>query len=145
MKVEIIVGSMLGATEYVADEVKQIMDDNGITSNIHLTPSLEQLDTDCHWIICTSTHGAGDLPDNIQAFAQQLATVKLPNVNFQIIALGDSNYDTFCQAGHTINQLMKHTSASSLGDLFTVDVDEHMEPELIVADWLSAKMPALLK
>ena len=145
MKVEIIVGSMLGATEYVADEVKQIMDDHAISSNIHLTPSLDQLDTDCHWIICTSTHGAGDLPDNIQAFAQQLATTQLPKVHFQIVALGDSNYDTFCQAGHTINQLMRNASANSLGEIFTVDVDEHMEPEVIVADWLSAKMPALLQ
>lgn len=136
---------MLGATEYVADEVKQIMDDHDITSNIHLTPLLNQLDTNCHWIICTSTHGAGDLPDNIQPFAQQLATTKLPNVNFQIVALGDSNYDTFCQAGHTIDQLMTNASATSVSEMFTVDVDEHMEPELIVSDWLSSKMPTLLK
>ena len=144
MKVEIIVGSMLGATEYVADEVERILLEHDIKVTIHLTPDISELDTTIPWFICTSTHGAGDLPDNIQPFAKQLEDQQLTQVNYQIIALGDSNYDTFCQAGHTMDELMKGCHAQPLSPILTVDVDEHMEPELVVADWLNSKMPDLL-
>ncbi len=145
MNIEIIVGSMLGATEYVADEVQAVLSAKGIDSRIHLTPDLTELNRDNTWFICTSTHGAGDLPDNIQAFATALQGQQLPNVNYLIIGVGDSNYDTFCQAAYTIDDLMKQSESTSLSPVYTVDVDEHMEPELVVADWLTANIDNLLQ
>ena len=96
-KFEIIVGSVLGASEYVADALKETLEKAAVkTVNIHLQPELSELDQTSTWLVCTSTHGAGDLPDNIQPFAEQLADQTLAEVSFLVVGLGDSSYDTFC-------------------------------------------------
>ncbi len=66
---EIIVGTMLGAAEYVADAIAEKLDASGHTHTIHAEPNLDEIKTESTWIVCTSTHGAGELPDNIQPFA----------------------------------------------------------------------------
>jgi MioC protein len=93
---EIIVGTMLGAAEYVADAIAEILDASGHTHTIHAEPNLDEIKTESTWIVCTSTHGAGELPDNIQPFAKQLEGADLSAVNAYVIGLGDTSYDTFC-------------------------------------------------
>jgi len=48
-----------------------------------------------------STYGDGDFPDNIGAFVRDLKNCEqdLSPVNFMIISIGYSNYDTFYEAG----------------------------------------------
>lgn len=53
---EIIVGSMLGATEYVADALAETLLKYDLNSRIHLTPDLSELDPQATWLVCTSTH-----------------------------------------------------------------------------------------
>ena len=95
-KFEIIVGSVLGASEYVADALQQVLVSYAHSVQIHLTPKLADLDQSAIWLICTSTHGAGDLPDNIQPFATQLKSQTLCNSEFLMVGLGDTSYDTYC-------------------------------------------------
>ena len=63
-------------------------------------------------IILCSTTGAGDPPDNADRFwrAIRKRTVA-PNIfeglQFAVLALGDTNYDKFCQAGKRINKRLK--------------------------------------
>ncbi|WP_416306756.1 FMN-binding protein MioC [Neptunicella sp. SCSIO 80796] len=136
MRVEIIVGSMLGASEYVADALAAKLETLGIHSEIYLTPDMQQLDQDNLWCICTSTHGAGDLPDNIQPFAEQLKQQQLPRVNYIIIGLGDSSYDTFCEGGKQMHQLMQSAKANSLSEPLYIDVLHHPIPEDEAETWL---------
>ena len=82
---QIIVGSMLGGTEYVAEACEEVLQALGHQTKLHLQPDLAQISTNNQtWLICTSTHGAGDYPDNIQKFVsdlrsndQDLSSVKL--------------------------------------------------------------------
>ena len=60
---EIIVGTMLGASEYVADAIAEKLDASGHTHTIHAEPNLDNINTASIWVVCTSTHGAGELPD----------------------------------------------------------------------------------
>lgn len=145
MHIEIIVGSMLGATEYVADEIHNLLNENDISSTIHLEPQLADLKTDNLWFICTSTHGAGELPDNIQQFAQQLQGQQLNHVSYQIIGLGDSNYDTYCQGAITMDSLMQQSSARAIGEMFTVDVSVDIEPEVTVYQWLKTHLHRVIE
>ena len=76
-KFDIIVGSVLGASEYVADAVSETLAEHGHSAVIHLNPKYSEISKDSVWLVCTSTHGAGDLPDNIQSFAEQISEQNL--------------------------------------------------------------------
>lgn len=135
-KIEIIVGSMLGASEYVADTVAAFFTDKGWETNIHLEPNLTDIPTTHRWFICSSTHGAGDFPDNIQSFAEQLENATLSNTEFYLIGLGDSSYDTFCEAGKNLTKSMQKAGAKPLLEPLYIDVLEHPVPEDYALEWM---------
>lgn len=139
---EIIVGSVLGASEYVADALEETLSAHGHQANIHLQPDLSQLNSDATWILCTSTHGAGELPDNIQPFAKQVNNADLSNINFLTIGLGDSSYDTFCYGAIKLAQALQQASAKPLSDILQIDVLNHPVPEDCAIDWLTTWLKA---
>lgn len=132
---EIVVGSVLGATEYVADALQASLQKHSCQSRIHLQPTLDALQPGNLWIICSSTHGAGDLPDNIQEFAEQLTTARLDNQPFLLIGLGDSSYDTFCEGGKSLFEKMKSAGATPLLPPLYIDVLDHPIPEEEAVRW----------
>ncbi|MFT5312641.1 MAG: MioC protein [Paraglaciecola sp.] len=140
---EIIVGSVLGASEYVADALQEKLDKFKHTAEIFLEPNLDQLDQAQTWIICTSTHGAGDLPDNIQAFARQLQHSKLSGLNFIIVGLGDSSYDTYCKGAMQIEELLIAAGAKLLHPALHIDVLNHPIPEDAAIAWLDSWLHSL--
>ncbi len=136
-QIHILVGSMLGAAEYMADALADTLKAQGHGVSIHLEPELAQLPTEGIWLLCTSTHGAGELPDNIQPFAQQLAQQPdLSQVRFAVFGLGDSSYDTFCQGGKTLEQLMLACQAEILWPRLDIDVQQQALPEDSAEAWL---------
>lgn len=80
-------------------------------------------------LIC-STNGEGDMPMNAEAAwadAQKQTDLKLPDVKYAVLALGDSDYDYFCQAGKDWDQFLRMRRARSIVE--RVDVDgAYMEP-----------------
>lgn len=137
-KFEIIVGSVLGASEYVADALQEVLLSHSYIAEIHLTPKLQDLDQNATWLICTSTHGAGDLPDNIQPFAEQLSSVNLANVPFLVIGLGDSSYDTYCHGSIQMENIMLNAGAKLSCPALHIDVLNHPIPEDVAVEWLKS-------
>lgn len=133
---EIVVGSVLGASEYVADALAETLVKYKHKTDIHLSPNLAELNTQAIWLICSSTHGAGDLPDNIQPFAQQITKEKLSNVVFLIVGLGDSSYDTFCNGALQLEDILKKAGAKMLSSPLHIDVLHHPIPEDVAVEWL---------
>lgn len=133
---EIAVGSVLGASEYVADALKETLDAKGHQANIHLQPDLNDIDLSSTLIICTSTHGAGDLPDNIQPFAKQLQNISLNDLAFLVVGLGDSSYDTYCYGSIQMEELLKNAGATLLAPAIHIDVLSHPIPEDNAVEWL---------
>lgn len=140
MKIEVIVGSMLGAAEYVADELEQLLQDEHEVSQ-HLQPNLSELAVDGSsiWLICTSTHGAGDYPDNIKPFAEQLAAQhpKLHQLHYGVIGLGSSQYDTFCHAAKNFDHQITALGGQKIGQRLEIDVSEYPVPEEALPEWLT--------
>jgi len=136
--IEILVGSQMGAAEYTAEQVADTLVQAGYEVRLHLTPDLEQLTRNSTWLVITSTYGAGDLPDNIQPFADQLAQDRsdLTTVSYAVITLGDSSYDTFCLAGRKIEALLAANSAKTLGLQLDIDVLTADLPEDQALAWL---------
>jgi len=138
--ISIIVGSMLGASEYIADQLESMLTNDHQVS-IALDPDVSQYDLSEPqlWIVCTSTHGAGDFPDNIEPFVEQLKsqTPDLSNINFSVCGLGDTSYDTFCNAGITIDALLESLGATRIYPLNMIDILEPELPEDNAERWLN--------
>ncbi|WP_417762876.1 FMN-binding protein MioC [Shewanella sp.] len=139
-KVEIIVGTTLGGAEYVADELTMIFEQQGYHVTSHLDPELDELDNSALWLVVSSTHGAGDLPDNLQPFYQNLqATDKeLSTVSFAVCAIGDSSYDTFCQGPAKLTEMLEQRGAKQLTAKIQIDVQYDPVPEDPAIQWLES-------
>ena len=140
VNIEILVGSTLGGTEYVAEAAQPFLSKAGFTSTVHFNPDLTTLDItkDAIWLVCLSTHGAGDYPENFKPFVEQIKQVcnKLSTIQFGLIGVGDSNYDTYCLAAKNFNALLQEKGASRLGQIFEIDIIESPIPEDRVEDWI---------
>jgi MioC protein len=138
--IQILVGSTLGGTEYVAEAIQPLLDEAGFDSEIQFDPDLNSLSlqTDQIWLICLSTHGAGDYPDNFKPFMEQLQQINasIDDVMYGVIGIGDSSYDTFCEAAKNVDFLLEEMGAVRVGDRFEVDIIDHPAPEDLVLDWI---------
>lgn len=137
--VEIIVGSMMGGTEYVAEACDDKLQSLGLNTHLQFQPDYAATNKEnTFWLICTSTHGAGDYPDNIRPFIDQLTqtTEDLSTVTFTVIGVGDSSYDTFCQAAKDIEKLLLSKGCVKKFDLLTIDMQQDIDPEHLATSWL---------
>ena len=127
---QIIIGSMLGASEYVAEACQETLESLNHEVTLHFTPNLDEIPTqDQVWLICTSTHGAGDYPDNIQPFVDQVKDreIDLSTTHLLTIGLGDTNYDTFCHAAKNLNKLLISKGCKEITAPLLHDVQEDIE------------------
>lgn len=143
MHFDIMVGSVLGASEYVAEALLAAIKEAGHDGNCHFDPSISTLNKDNVLLICTSTHGAGDLPDNIESYAKSLENQDLQGVNAIIIGLGDSSYDTYCGAAMKMETLIVNQGATLLSEPLHIDVLNHPIPEDIAVEWFTAQLEKL--
>lgn len=137
--IQIIVGSMLGGSEYVAEACEEALVALNHQTELHLSPEFAQIPTKNQtWLICTSTHGAGEFPDNIQAFVNNLtqSTQDLSSLRFFIIGLGDSSYDTFCLAAKNMNNLLKSKGSIEILPLKAFDMLDDIDPEEEAQLWI---------
>ena len=87
-------------------------------------------------IFVVSTTGNGDIPTNGERWWKFIKNRKLDvnycnNIKFELIALGDSNYNEFCGAGKKIYKRLKQLKAESLHDMITIDdVDGDYEEKI---------------
>jgi len=145
--IHLVIGSTLGAAEYVAEHLAEQLTAQGHSTASHNPARLDDLplQADDILLVVTSTHGAGEIPDNLQPFAAELAERKpdLGACRFAVVALGDSNYDTFCAGGKQMEQLLLDCGAKQMGDRFDIDVISHDIPEDAADIWLSNWLPKL--
>jgi len=88
--------------------------------------SVEKLAHDKHAIFITSTFGDGDAPDSGGDFWGQLSSDSAPNLaqlDFALLALGDSNYDQFCGHGKKLFGRLQALGAKPLTDRVDCDTD----------------------
>ncbi|AGH79988.1 flavodoxin/nitric oxide synthase [Psychromonas sp. CNPT3] len=148
-QIQILVGSTLGGTEYVAEAAQVLLEEACFDTELHLDPDLNELSLQIEdiWLICLSTHGAGDYPDNFKGFVEQLQQVNAPlhDVRYAIIGIGDSNYDTYCEAAKNIDLLLEEMGATSISDRFEIDIVNYPSPESRVLDWIPTLIEDLTK
>jgi MioC protein len=139
--ITILVGTMTGTAEMVAQEVQQALESAGHAATIQVMDNLDAsvFATGGTFLICTSTYGAGDVPDNAQALFNSLETERpdLSSVTYNVIALGDTTYkDTYCEGGKRFDQMLSQLGAKRAGDILMHDASSGTLPEELAAQWV---------
>ncbi|MDN2482454.1 FMN-binding protein MioC [Vibrio agarivorans] len=137
--IHIITGSTLGGAEYVGDHLNNLLQAQGLETQVHNQPNLDEIEHSGIWLLVTSTHGAGEYPDNIQPFIQALQDTppKMSNVKFAVVAIGDSSYDTFCAAGKHAYDLLEDIGGTPVTDCLLIDILEQAVPEDAAEVWIN--------
>ena len=111
MKVTILYGTEYGNCRSLAHAASGMLSTNRIQSDIHqmdhfAVDSLAQVQ---FLLIITSTHGEGEPPDNAAKMfeAVQNPMLNLSHVRFSVCALGDSDYEAFCQCGRDFDMFLE--------------------------------------
>ncbi|MBD2823351.1 FMN-binding protein MioC [Xenorhabdus szentirmaii] len=136
--ITLISGSTMGSAEYVAEHMAEILEDSAFSTEILHGPSLDDLPLEGLWLVVTSTHGAGDLPDNLQPLSDAIAEQHpdLSNVTFGAVGIGSSEYDTFCGAIRSLERLLEDHGAKRIGDRLEIDILKHEIPEDPAEKWV---------
>jgi MioC protein len=141
LSISILVGTMTGTAEMVAQEVQTALQAAGHKASIQMMDGLDAsaLAGGGTFLICTSTYGQGDVPDNAQGFFSSLETERpdLSNVIYGVIALGDRTYkDTFCQGGLRFDALLTELGGKRAGEVLKHDASSGTLPEEVAAQWV---------
>ena len=140
----ILYGTQSGNAETLASETADAARNFGIEAKVQ---GLDEVDISNfanmkNVIFTIATYGEGDMPDNAELFWKDLSNSdmpKLPNMKFGVLALGDTGYDEFCQAGKLIDMRLEQLGASRIIKRQDCDVDY----EEAASSWINNIMPML--
>ena len=138
--ITLISGSTLGGAEYVAEHLAEKLEDAGFSTETLHGPLLEDLALQGTWLVVSSTHGAGDLPENLQPLLDDLNAQKpdLSHVRFGAIGIGIREYDTFCQAIEKLEASLTACGAKQIGETLKINILDHDIPEDPAEEWLGS-------
>ena len=141
LDIKILVGTMTGTAEMVAQEVQTALETAGHQAMIKVMDDLDAsvFDGGGTFLICTSTYGQGDVPDNAQALINSLEAERpnLADVTYGVIALGDRTYkDTYCHGGMRFDKLLTELGARRSGEILTHDASSGTLPEEVATQWV---------
>jgi len=147
----ILVGTMTNTAEHVAQAIEMDCADLVEQIEVRMMDGLDirALDEDALYLICTSTYGAGDVPDNARALYESLGNEPkfLGHVRYGVIALGDqgTHPQTFCQGGRRFDERLTDLGAVRVGDLFCHDASAGTEAEVVGAAWCREWLATVLQ
>jgi MioC protein len=142
MQLTLLVGSVHGNARQIAQTLAfaapehgasaQVLDMQGLTIAVFDTPGL--------LVLCCSTTGSGDVPDNARGLYQSLdADARfLGHVRFGLVALGDSSYgDTFYGGAKAFQSRLQDLGAQLVGEACVLDALDAAEPDAVALAWFA--------
>jgi len=133
---------MTGTAEIVAEELQGALAEMGLSAVVTPMDSLDSSafdDSGAAYLICTSTYGQGDVPDNARDFFESLETDKpdLAAIRYGVFGLGDSTYaDTFNFGGRKFDELLTKLGATRIGERIEHNASSDDLPEDIAIAWV---------
>ncbi|OAT34574.1 flavodoxin [Proteus myxofaciens] len=134
----IFVGTVYGNALAVAEEAQRILLEQQHQADVYDEGTLEEWQKYSTVLVITSTTGQGELPDTIAPLYHRLrdSVGYQPNLQYGLIALGDSSYENFCSAGLQFDALLQEHQAKRIGEILQIDGGDIAEPEIFAINWL---------
>ena len=140
MRIHILVGTMTGTAQLCAQEMELALDDGETQVS---TLMMDALDTSVFsregvFLVCTSTYGQGDVPDNARALYEDLKAKRpdLSHVLYGVFGLGDRTYaETFNFGGKRFDELLTELGAQRIGERHMHDASSGVLPEETALEW----------
>ena len=127
MNINILYATVSGNAEMVAKKLNKLALDRGFNANLkemndYTIKTFNQLN---NVAIITSTHGDGDVPEMGADFWEELkkSDVKLPNMKYGLIALGDRSHEHFCGAGKQVSKKLESLNCQKVIENLECDGD----------------------
>src|SRR5437763_16740386 len=145
-KITILVGTMTGTAQLCAQEMELAVDDGETQVEALLMDALDSsvFARDGAFIICTSTYGQGDVPDNARALYEDLQQKRpdLSKVRYGVFGLGDRTYaETFNYGPKGFADSLTALGATRVGERHKHDASSGVLPEETAAEggqpWVS--------
>ena len=140
VRVTILVGTMTGTAQLVAQELELAWDDGDTQVETLVMDGLDAsvFDRPGVFLICTSTYGQGDVPDNAKALYADLQAKRpnLSHVRYGVFGLGDRTYaETFNFGGKRFDDLLGELGAQRIGERVQHDASSGVLPEETADEW----------
>ncbi len=140
LKITILVGTMTGTAQLCAQEMELALDDGDTQVETLLMDSLDSsvFGREGVFLVCTSTYGQGDVPDNARALYEDLQKKRpsLAKVRYGVFGLGDRTYaETFNYGGKRFDDILTELGAERVGERHTHDASSGVLPEETALEW----------
>ena len=140
MKLSLLVGTMTGTAQLVAQELELVWDDGELQVETLLMDKLDSsvFGRDGIFLVVTSTYGQGDVPDNARNFYEDLKAKRpdLSRVRYGIFGLGDRTYaETFNFGGKRFDDILGELGAQRIGERVQHDASSGVLPEEMAVEW----------
>jgi MioC protein len=139
-KILILVGTMTGTAQLCAQEMELALDDAEVQVETLLMDTLDSsvFSRQGAFLICTSTYGQGDVPDNAKALYEDLQARRpdLSGVRYGVFGLGDRTYaETFNFGGKRFDDILTELGATRIGERHKHDASSGVLPEETALQW----------
>ncbi|HJY07627.1 MAG TPA: flavodoxin domain-containing protein, partial [Bryobacteraceae bacterium] len=143
-KIKILYASETGNAEGLAREIAHRAQQVGLAASVEdlARYKTRELKNEQTLLFVSSTHGEGEPPEPALPFFEFLAGRKAPNlkhVQFAVLALGDSTYTLYCEAGKVLDRQLEQLGATRLHERIDCDVDY----EIDAGRWIDAVLGKL--
>ena len=140
LQITILVGTMTGTAQLCAQEMELALDDGETAVRTLLMDNLDSsvFAGEGVFLVCTSTYGQGDVPDNARALYEDLKAKRpdLSRVRYGVFGLGDRTYaETFNFGGKRFDEILAELGAQRIGERHMHDASSGILPEETALEW----------
>lgn len=133
-KITVLYGTETGNSELLAMDICKEGENLGFEC---VNYGMEHIESDDfssieNLLIVCSTWGDGEQPDNaidLFDYVEELDAGELENMKFSVLALGDTAFDLFCEAGKEWDRVLEEKGATRIFDRVDCDVDYEDDAE----------------
>lgn len=136
-KITIAYGTETGNSKKLATDFASKARKKGINVKVQSLDQyrLTDLQKEEYFLTVISTHGDGEPPAAAKKFYDHVHNngFKLDNLKYGVLALGDSSYPLYCQAGEDVDKQLNKLGAQRIAPLQKCDIDYHSDAD----DWFN--------